>query len=417
MCSSDLVVRLGKLNAESRRMIEDRIRIKAVQTLQKTLEERREREERLKKEGVGLSEEEAREMLEKEAKELEKKAKEKLPQEEILKKLPPELAELVRQFPPENGWGEEIFKKVKAQINRAATKFVKKVINGQTVIQRAPARGGASAEEEKFVDNYDNWVRAIDLFKQEEEKALKQMKEELAQKTEEEKTEPGKESLPSVKSKESTDVEKPAVTMPEKKETEEEMVDAKDIVSKALDRIYYGKAKERLQAMSELAAVGSKASSAVKALKLYLKDESPEIRRTAIQTIVKIGEPLDEVLVALGDTLEQGDVMMRREAAMAFVSIGPNGIKKFQTLALAVGDEDAKVRYFVVRALESIGKKDAVAYIKDRMWDADLAVQVAACHALLQLMPEESVNLDRFVREPLMKGLKHSEERDRKSVV
>ena len=58
--------------------------------------------------------------------------------------------------------------------------------------------------------------------------------------------------------------------------------------------------------------------------------------------------------------------------------------------------------------MEIIGKKEAINFINKRLWDSDLAVRVAAASALATLI-DNPIDLIKWSKEPLFKGLEHSE--------
>ena len=162
--------------------------------------------------------------------------------------------------------------------------------------------------------------------------------------------------------------------------------------------------------MDKLGEIGENASEATYTLRLCLKSTDAQVRQAAIRTLARIKKPKDVILNTLGESLELGDLLMRREAAAAFMLFGKEADQKFDILvAAATLDEDAKVRFSALRVLEIIGNKKAISSIQTRIWDENLAVQIAACSALLRLMDREAEDLDKWFREPLVKGLFHSE--------
>ncbi|NUM36856.1 MAG: HEAT repeat domain-containing protein, partial [Candidatus Brocadiae bacterium] len=399
------VVKIGRLNDDARKIIEDRVRMKIAQAQIASEEERRRKDENLKKVGIGLTEQEEQTRLEEEMKDMDKKAYEQINKQDLLAKLPEESRKLLEDFPPEQGWSYELYERIKPRVNKAK---VQKNFVGLPIAYR------------KFVDNFSLWQAAVDLLKAEEKNAFEKMKEKIRKDREEAKKrlekEEEKKKMPVIKEEPTPQelAKEEAKKQAESATKAPENEPSRDIVQENITQLLYAKTTDKkLQAIRELGKLGAKASLAYQSLKMCLKDPDALVRRESIQALGRIREPKNLILDALADALELGDLLMRREAVAAFFLFGKDAASKFDLIASAATlDEDAKVRYRAIRSLEMIGDSRAVAQVQTRLWDLDPAVQVATASALLSLM-ENSQSLEEWIVEPLVKGLSHEEDQVR----
>ncbi len=382
------VVKLGRLSSESRERIESAIRAKISQAKQSTEEEQRQKEQKLKKAGIGLTEEEEKEQLAEQEREIDKRAREKLNRNEVLARLSPSARALLMEFPEEEGWSSELYEKLKPRVLRAKA--------------RSDYRG-ISVAYRKFVDSYSEWIVAVEFYKREQENLLGQIKQEIRKDIEAE-----------AKKKKAEALAPAAPTAPAPAGTEPALTELgptpSDILQSSIQQLLYSKSeKVKLEAIEAISQMGPSASTATQALKSSLKDPSVLVRQAAIRAMSQIREPQDLVLDTLAEALELGDVVVRREAASAFMLFGKAALPKFAILASAATiDEDALVRFRTLRVLEMLGDKRAIGYLQNRLWDNDLAVQVAAVAGLLSFMSNIE-ELDTWGREILLNGLDHKE--------
>ncbi len=412
------VVKIGRLTENARKMIEDRVRMKIAQAQMASEEERRRKEENLKKAGIGLTEQEDQTRMEEEIKDLDKRAYEKINKQELLMKLPEDVRKLLEDFPPEQGWSPELYERIKPRVNKAK---VEKQFVGLPIAYR------------KFVDNYALWQSAMDMLKTEEKNAFEKIRGQLKKEREDAKKKLEKEAQEEKDEVEKEEKKKKAIAdkikaMEEeakkeeeknkaeltKKEEKEPIDDTKNIIQESISQLLYAKTSDKkIEAMRVLGKLGSKAAIATQSLRMSLKDTDALVRREAIQALGRIKEPKSVVMDALADCLELGDLLMRREAASAFFLLGKDSASKFDLIASAATlDEDAKVRYRAIRTLEMIGDTRAVTQVQTRLWDSDPAVQVATASTLLTLMENPEPLYD-WIGEPLVKGLSHEEDQVR----
>ena len=276
------VVRLDRLTAKERETIEKRIRQKIQQAKVASEEAQKRREERLKKARIGITESEEKELLKKEAEELRQQAKAKLNKAELMKNLPAQAAKLITDYPPEQGWGGEVYRKLKTQLSHSATKFVVRHITGpdgttRRVIQRGPPRGGVSLYEQTFVDNYEQWKMAVNMLKQQEKLAIEKMAEEMQKELEKKRKKQREkaaakksETSPSTPTKAAPGAEIPKATTGETSEQPKTTEPAKApekspelVVDQAIEDLLYGDPPAKLKAIASLLPLGAKAARAM----------------------------------------------------------------------------------------------------------------------------------------------------------
>jgi hypothetical protein len=339
--------------------------------------------------------------------------------------MPADLVQLLQNYPPdEGGWSVEKYQTLKMKLGHSNTKFNVREIklpNGTTrkVIQKGPPSGGATPLERDFVENFERWVVAVDMYNHQEKLALEELQKE-EEKIRKEKGDQAKKET-AIASKEEAGKKDASAKPPEKGPQEQPSTqlvipeDTKAIeaqMEKCVKEIYYGKTPEaKVQAIQTLQSFGEKASGACQCLIFALKDASPEVRKAAIYALGKIGKPEKDILEAFLNTLELGDVMMRRETSAALALLDNAVVlPAFDKLALALGDEDAIVRYRIVRLFEKLGEKKAKDVVEKRIWDPDLAVQVATASALVAFLPVQSrVAYAKQLEDVLIKGVQHTD--------
>ena len=129
-----------------------------------------------------------------------------------------------------------------------------------------------------------------------------------------------------------------------------------------------------------LAKVGT---GAVPPLIAALSSSLPEIRRAAIEALIKIGDP--RALPAMKEALADPDMDVRRAAAEALARghLAPRGAR-LAALAVLVEDPSSTVRRNAIRSLAKIGSADAdaVGMLVGRLKDADSHVRHSAAVAL-----------------------------------
>ncbi len=307
-------------------------------------------------------------------------------------KLSAEEKELLKEFPPGEEWNSARRDEINKQLKRGQTKFVRRVINGNVVLQKGAPNGGASSAEKKFYDNYDTWVAAIekrDLIKELAEK-------EAAKKIKEEEEEAAQELVE--KSQAKREAKKEAREVAKK---EEEATKTTEIVKKSeqpldMDKVtatlLYASEEEKKQVLNQLAQMGTKAQDATGTVHFLLKSKrnSPELKQAALDTIIKIGEPADKVTKILGETLASESVDLRRKSAAALAQYGTQVREVSQEMLTVLAFErDPSVKYEVIRTIEKVQYKEAILQIQGRLGDEDLSVRVAASSALLSFHGNE----------------------------
>lgn len=400
------VVKTGRLAPEARATIEEKIRQKISEAKVINEQERKSREEKLKQAGIGVTEAELAEMSI-------DNLRKKLNKQDVLAKLPPDARQLYESYSPDEGWNVDRYQELKARLGRSSAKFVKREVtlpdgSKRTVIQKGPPSGGVTPREKDFVDNFDKWVMAVEAYKHEEGILLEELRKSEMDKLN--KTKEAKAAELAKANKE--DVDK-AETKPEDagKDQKRSEQDIEEIIEKSIRAILYGKTAEaKLEGIRNVENLGEKASKAVQSLNFALKDPMPEVRKAAIYAMAKIRKPEKDVLENLLNTLEMGDTMLRREAAAALALLD-NALllETYGRMTVALGDEDAVVRYRTIRLIEKMGNKKALADIQKRIFDPDVAVQVATASALLAFRGTNDVAIVRLAVEPLLRGLGHQD--------
>lgn len=388
------VVKLNRLSPEARIRIEEGIRAKISDKREQATSEleKQQREARLKQAGVGLTEEEEEALLAQQEKAITAKASERLNRTKIMARLTPEAQALLVEFPPDQGWSSEMYEKIKPRVLRA---------KGRSDYRGLPL------SHRRFYENFEQWTISLEMYHREELAALEQIKQEVRKEfAKQEEARRKQEALAATTAKKE----------PQKSETQNttasatEQIDLDSPLQTAIREIMYGTVeKTRVSAIEKLTQLGSDSKEAIPTLQFAAKDQAPLVRQAAIRTLVLIREPADMIIPILIERLELGDVIARRESALGLQIYGKQLASRFSTLAaVATMDDDALVRFRMLRILEQLGDKRALGYLQNRLWDTDLNVQVAAISGLLTFMTN-SDEIDLWGREILLKGLQESD--------
>ncbi len=380
------IKKLGRVSTQRREQLENAIRTRIDQTTRSSQEQ----EEKLRQAGIVLTEEDEQFRENKRNREIEELARAKINRSAIMSRLSAQAQNLLIEFPEEQGWSAEMYEKIKPRVLRA---------KGRSEYRGLPI------SYRRFYENYEQWAIAIELYKKEEAAILREIREKIAKEYDKKEAlalKSKKEALGETKTEESSKVSDAI-----------EDIEQKNIIQESIQIIMNSNnEKEKLAAIEELAQAGPQASPSVHTLKFAaLKDSSVLVRQAAIRAMARIKEPQNIILDTLAEAIELGDLVVRREAATAFYAYGKNAISKFSVIAsVATIDEDPKVRYFMVRTLETMGEPRAISYLQKRLWDDDPSVQVAAVSGLIMLMSSME-DIDVWGREILLTGLKHSDEK------
>jgi hypothetical protein len=142
-------------------------------------------------------------------------------------------------------------------------------------------------------------------------------------------------------------------------------------------------AKVRLEAVSELASIGSDQAAA--ALAAALSDSDPSVREEAVCGLGEIGDETD--LEILEQALMDPDLRVREAAVEAVTDIG--GDDSARTLAFALTDVAPSLREDAVYALREIGSETAIGILQQALADEQRSVREAASEVLAELSSRE----------------------------
>ncbi len=150
-------------------------------------------------------------------------------------------------------------------------------------------------------------------------------------------------------------------------------------------------AGERLAALKKLAAMGSRAASAVPAILQAMKDGDADFRRQALAALPKVGSPTAADVDALTALLRDASFPEgRRYDRDELAALGPDGKAAAPALADLLRDSDAAVKRKAAETLGAIGPagRDAARRrLLDALDDPDADVAAAAAAALGKLGP------------------------------
>jgi HEAT repeat protein len=137
----------------------------------------------------------------------------------------------------------------------------------------------------------------------------------------------------------------------------------------------------RTSAAISLGELGVKTSASV--LKQALSDPNPVVRAAVVSALLRIGEPVEEVMSAVDGLLQQSDPGTRSAAAKALGRAqGKSGEAVIGILSDLLADPIPRPRIAAVRSLGQIGGESAIPILKRALHDEDDAVRAAAGGAL-----------------------------------
>ena len=403
------VVKLEKLSAKTKAAMEEAIKMKLERVMEEDEEHQRKWEEELKEQGISLTIEEELERLKLEE-ERRNQPPPEIDKEAVMRKLPPNAQEILKRFPPDQGWSEARYQQYKPRVARASQKKGNKKFEG------------IPTDIRQFIYNYIAWRQAYDMYKMLAQRELLRLTEKAEEEAKLQEMEDDERWLQS-SSESQEDLEEQKLTPEDEltedsktlEESQEEKIDRsknRDQVQTYIhDLIYTDEIEGKIQAMQELGNLGEIATKAFPSIRLLLKHQDPKIQVVAIQTLAKIQEPKEEIAKCLGEALELGSMTIRLEAAKALQTLGKHAASQFFRLTSAATlDEEAEIRFICLQILETIEDQRAITYIQTRLWDSDLSVQIAAISALLTLVDNVD-SLDQWTRTPLLQGLRKKDEK------
>lgn len=146
----------------------------------------------------------------------------------------------------------------------------------------------------------------------------------------------------------------------------------------------------RSNALTTLGRFDRKTPAAVSALaNLLTKDEFPDIRRKAAESLGQLGADARAAVPGLAQALQDKDVDVRRWTAIALGKIGPAANAALPALAGALKkDPDSFVRGHAAHALGNLGKEAVPALLDCVLKEAIIEVRLAAIEALGNIGPD-----------------------------
>lgn len=144
-------------------------------------------------------------------------------------------------------------------------------------------------------------------------------------------------------------------------------------------------------------AISTSAEDAVPVLLEALKDEDPDVRRAAVQTLGQLGQlgsrDARDAVPALLATLKSAPVTVQSEAALALGRIGAEPSAVVPALADALTHPDPAVRFQAARALSLLGDRAAAAKpgLENALAEGDVGLRFIAARTLLAIDPEADV--------------------------
>jgi HEAT repeat protein len=170
----------------------------------------------------------------------------------------------------------------------------------------------------------------------------------------------------------------------------------------------------RLSAAESLGRLGD--SQALNPLISIVKDEqesSQYLKESAVKALGMLGdiralEPLIEMFEAQKGIKNKFN-FLKEQIVEAIGRLGPNHNRAVETLLTALEDEAACIRLSAIESLSEIGDHHCIPLLKQRLFDSDDDVAMAAVSALFRLggeplvreILEQQANLPQFIREEL----------------
>jgi HEAT repeat protein len=143
--------------------------------------------------------------------------------------------------------------------------------------------------------------------------------------------------------------------------------------------------KDKIPAVRTSAAIslGELGVTSASVLKQALSDPNPVVRAAVVSALLRIGEPVEEVMSAVDGLLQQSDPGTRSAAAKALGRAqGKSGEAVIGILSDLLADPIPRPRIAAVRSLGQIGGESAIPILKRALHDEDDAVRAAAGGAL-----------------------------------
>ena len=154
-----------------------------------------------------------------------------------------------------------------------------------------------------------------------------------------------------------------------------------DVVSVLVDLLQDPNGSVRGNATLALGQVH--AVSAISSLRHLLTDESPYVRKNAVQALGGFKEEIDSIIPDLIGKLEDQDNEVRYQAAAILGDIDAQS--SIRDLIKLLKDRDSRVRIGAVEALGKLGAKDAVDNLKKTLLDEEPIVRAYAASALKRI--------------------------------
>ena len=154
-----------------------------------------------------------------------------------------------------------------------------------------------------------------------------------------------------------------------------------DVVSVLVDLLQDPNGSVRGNATLALGQVH--AVSAISSLRHLLTDESPYVRKNAVQALGGFKEEIDSIIPDFIGKLEDQDNEVRYQAAAILGDIDAQS--SIRDLIKLLKDRDSRVRIGAVEALGKLGAKDAVDNLKKTLLDEEPIVRAYAASALKRI--------------------------------
>ena len=134
----------------------------------------------------------------------------------------------------------------------------------------------------------------------------------------------------------------------------------KDVQGILLDALEHDSEQARMHATFALGELGQADADCVEAVANAVADPSVLVRRSAVEALGLMKEPVDVTIPGLESGLQDADGQVRFTAALSLQRLGPKAEGALPALQAALRDENRYVRAYAVDAMRRMGTNEAL---------------------------------------------------------